>query len=386
MVYLDHNATTPLALEVFDEMRPFLTDCFANPSGIYASGRAVREAVEGAREKVAGLLGCRARQVVFTSGGTEANNTAIRSALESTGRKHLVVSTVEHSAIKNPVEALERRGYGVSWVPVNEKGRLDPAAVAGAIRDDTALVTFMWANNETGVLFPVEEIGRICRERGVLFHVDAVQVPGKMPVALEDLPVDTASFSAHKINGPKGVGALYINRRTPFSPLMLGGGQESGRRGGTENVPAIIGAGVAAELAGAWVGGGGPGEVERLRDRFEGAVLSRVEGAVVNGGGADRLVNTTNIGFPPLEAEALLVLLSEWGVCASAGAACSSGSLEPSPVLLAMGVDEPVAHGSIRLSLSRYTTDDEIDYAVATLPPAIDKLRASMPAAPRTTR
>jgi len=308
---------------------------------------------------VAAMLGCRSRQVVFTSGGTEANNTAIRSALESTGRKHLVVSTVEHSAIKNPVEALERRGYGVSWVPVDEKGRVDPAAVAGAIRDDTALVTFMWANNETGVLFPVEEIGKICRERGVLFHVDAVQVPGKMPVALEDLPVDTASFSAHKINGPKGVGALYINRRTPFSPLMLGGGQESGRRGGTENVPGVIGFGKAAELV--LNRDFAADRLSEVRDFFEAGVTGQVPGTFVHGAGVDRLPNTSNICFPGVDAEALLIQLDREGICASTGSACMTGSLEPSHVLLAMGVKRTDATSSVRFSFGHGQTRTDID-------------------------
>jgi len=387
LIYLDNNATTRPADEVSAAVAEAHERYWANPSSVHRFGQAVRGRVDLARAEVAGLIGARDRELTMTSGATEANNLALRGVLavrdtERRPRKTVVVSPLEHSAIREPAEQLEREGYEVVRLEVDGDGVVEVEGLRGVLAErgaGVALVSVHWANNETGVIQPIEALGAACGEAKVPFHSDATQAVGKLPVDVGGLPVDAISLSAHKFHGPRGIGALWSRSTLRFRPQVLGGPQERERRGGTENVPAIIGAGVAAELAGAWVGGGGPGEVERLRDRFEGAVLSRVEGAVVNGGGADRLVNTTNIGFPPLEAEALLVLLSEWGVCASAGAACSSGSLEPSPVLRAMGVAEPVAHGSVRFSLSRETTEAEVDRAAELVVEAVGRLRRSMP-------
>jgi len=327
------------------------------------SGRQALEAISRAREQVSTRLGTSPRQVVFTSGGTEANNSAIRSALQLTGKKHLVTTVVEHSAVKNFLDQLEREGISVSRIPVDGDGHLDLDFFKRAVREDTALVSVMWANNETGVIHPVREIGEFCRQKGVLFHTDAVQALGKLDICLDDFPVDYAAFSAHKIYGPKGIRAVYVNRRVGFAPSLIGGGQESGRRGGTENVPAIVGFGAACEGADS----GSMKSVRVLRDRFEAEVTARFPGAYVNGGAAERLPNTSNICFPDQDAEAILIQLDRDQICASTGSACATGSLEPSHVLLAMGRKRKDATASIRFSFGPGNGSSQLDLVLAAL-------------------
>ena len=378
ILYFDNNATTALDPVVVEAMMPFLTQSYGNPSSAYGFGARVREAIDTAREQVAALLGCTDAEIVFTGCGTEGNNTAILSALASDrDRRHIVTSTVEHSATKNLCETLARRGYEITWLPVDSGGRLDLSQVAGAIRDDTAVVSIMWANNETGVLFPVEEVARLAREKGAYFHTDAIQAVGKVPVELGRSAIHFLSLSGHKLHAPKGVGALYVQRRTRFTPLLIGGSQEGGRRAGTENVASIVALGKAAELAAADM----QKEqtfVRSLRDRFEGAVLARIPGSEVNGDRAERLPNTSSLFFRGIEGEALLVLLDKAGICASAGSACTAGSLHPSHVLTAMGLSAEHARSSLRFSFSRYNSDAEIDRGVEILVQAVSRLRSMM--------
>lgn len=386
-VYLDNNATTRPLPRVVDAVADALTVHWHNPSSVHRPGQDARARVELSRRSVATLIGARPKQITFTSGGTEAIDLAIRGVLRAhrrAGRSAVVTSAVEHSAVRDLLEAVEEADdVELHRAPIDNRGVVDAEALADLVDERTAVVSIQWANNETGAIQPIERIGRICRERRVPFHCDGTQWVGKMPTDVSDLPIDLLTFAAHKFHGPKGVGALYARRGVPISPTIHGA-QESGRRGGTENVPGIAGFGAAAEAARQWLAD----EQERerlaaLRDRFEQAIAERVPGAAINGPtepGA-RLWNTTNIGFPGLEAEPLLMLLSERGVCASAGAACSSGSLDPSPVLLAMGVPERIAHGSLRLSLSRETTDDEIDEAVEAVEACAQRLSGSSSAA-----
>jgi len=374
MIYLDNNATTQPLPEVVEAMLPFLRAEYANPSSVHQFGQSVRHRVEQAREKVAALIGASAREIVFTSGGTESINLAIRGALAAAPTRQRVVTTaVEHSAVLRVMEQLERDGYGVNRVGVDAEGRLDLAEWSAKLTSDTALASLQHANNETGVVLDVERAVAIAEERGVPVHLDAVQSAGKLPVDVATLPVRLLSLSAHKLHGPKGVGALFVRRRTRIEPLIVGGGQERGLRGGTENVPGVVGMGVAAEAA--------RRDRERiatdvgvLRDALEAGLLAAVPDARVNGGGAPRIHNTTNIAFEGLQAEAILIVLSEAGICVSSGAACSSGSLEPSHVLKAMGVAERFAHGSIRFSLSRFNTKVEVDRAVAEIPGLLSRL------------
>jgi cysteine desulfurase len=383
-VYLDSNATTRPADEVRAAVEASLRDEWANPSSVHRAGQAARRQVELARAAVAELIGAAEREIVFTSGGTEADDLAIRGTLAAQrSRPVLVTSRLEHSAVRETAERLAAEGTEVVWLESDGSGvvRLDALADLLARRaGEVGLVSIMWANNETGVIQPVEAIGAMCRDHGVRFHTDAVQWVGRMPTMVRDLPVDLLTCSAHKLHGPKGSGALYIRRGVRIEPRIVGGPQERERRGGTENVPGIIGFGVAATLAARWLRAAGNAPPAALRDRLESLILCRVGDARVNGAAAPRLWNTSNIGFPRLEAEALLLLLSEHGVYASAGAACSSGSLDPSPVLLAMGVAPEVAHGSIRFSLSRYTTAAQIDEAVEVVVACVERLRSSMSA------
>ena len=387
-IHLDHNATTPPAPAVIEAMRDALADLWGNPSSIHRGGIAARARVEIAREQVARLVGCRPREVVFTSGGTESANLAIRGSLEAgrrQGRSVLLSSRLEHSAVRECMERLAEEGVEVLWAPHESDGRIDLAsldALLAARGSEIALASLMAANNETGVLAPVDAIGERCRRAGVRLHVDATQWVGRLPLDLATLPVDLLTCSAHKFHGPKGVGALVVRGATRIAPQIVGGPQERERRGGTENVPGIVGMGVAAELAGAWLEGDGARRVAALRDRFERSVCSACVGAVVHGVAAPRLWNTTNIGFPRLEAEAILLVLSERGVYASAGAACSSGSLDPSPVLLAMGVPPEIAHGSVRFSLGRDAADTEVDRAAGEVAQAVGRLRRSLPTSP----
>ena len=384
IIYLDSNATTQPAGEVVEAMGLALREGWHNPSSVHRPGQAARQQVELARESVAQLLGCKDREIVFTSGGTEADNLAILGSLDAQpDRRVIVTCRIEHSAVREPAEHAEQRGAEVAWLPLENGGVVDCNALEDLLKKragEIAIVSVMWANNETGVIQPVETIGRLCRERGVRFHTDAVQWVGKMPADIGSLPIDMLSFSGHKFHGPKGAGGLYIRRAMRLVKRSIGGAQERERRGGTENTPGIVGLGAAARCAMEWLETGEARRIERMRDRFERGVLEAVRGAAVSSAGAPRLWNTSNIAFPRLEAEAILLLLSERGVCASAGAACSSGSLEPSPILLAMGLDPELAHGAVRFSLSRYTMDAEIDEALEIIPATIAKLRESMSA------
>lgn len=380
VIYVDNNATTMVAPEVLDAMMPYFSDNYGNPSSMHSFGGNVAGAIETARENVANLLGAAPQEIVFTSCGTESDGTAIRAAIESyPDKKHLVTSRVEHPAIKNLYEALSKKGYRATFVPVDHSGRLDIDYLYNSLSDDTAIVSLMWGNNETGVIFPIEEISQEVKSRGILFHTDAVQAVGKLPINVGETGVDMLSLSGHKFHSPKGIGALYIRKGTKFSPFMIGGHQEKGRRGGTENTASIIGLGKAAELAAAHLAENGYERIGRLRDRLEQTLLDKVSNALINGDPANRLPNTTSVAFEYVEGEAILLMMNEYGICASSGSACTSGSLEPSHVLRAMGVPFTAAHGSIRFSLSRYNTDDEIDVILEKLPPIIKRLRELSP-------
>ncbi len=379
IVYFDNNATTRVAPEVVDEMLPFLREQYGNPSSMYGFARQAGMKVKEARSRVADLLGGFPEEIVFTSCGTESDSTAVWAALKSNpDKKHIVTTRVEHSAIKNLGEYLARNGYRTTFVPVDEKGRLDLDYLYKHLTHDTALVSVMWANNETGVIFPVEEIAREVTSRGIVFHTDGVQAVGKIPIDMKNSTIDMLSLSGHKLHGPKGVGALYVRKGTKFSPFLVGGHQESGRRGGTENVASIVGLGKASELAGAHLEEENT-RVKALRDRLEAGLLERIPNCMVNGDPENRLPNTTNISFEYVEGEAILLMLDELGVCASSGSACTSGSLEPSHVMRAMGVPFTAAHGSVRFSFSIYNTQEEVDFVLEELPPLIARLREMSP-------
>ena len=380
VIYVDNNATTMVAPEVLDAMMPYFSTNYGNPSSMHSFGGNVAGAIETARENVATLIGAAPEEIVFTSCGTESDGTAIRAAIESyPDKKHLVTSRVEHPAIKNLYESLSKKGYRTTFVPVDNKGRLDIDYLYNSLSDDTAIVSLMWGNNETGVIFPIEEISREVKSRGIIFHTDAVQAVGKIPIKVGETGVDMLSLSGHKFHSPKGIGALYVRKGTRFSPFMIGGHQEKGRRGGTENTASIIGLGKAAELATAHLKENGYERIGRLRDRLEQTLLEKVSNALINGDPANRLPNTTSVAFEYVEGEAILLMMNEYGICASSGSACTSGSLEPSHVLRAMGVPFTAAHGSIRFSLSRYNTEDEMDVILEKLPPIIERLRELSP-------
>jgi len=378
-IYLDNNATTRVAPEVVEAMAPFFTTLYGNASSMHTFGGQVKKHVDRAREQVAALLSCGPSEIVFTSCGTESDNAAIRGTVEaSAGRKHHVVTTrVEHLAVLSVCQHLGTHGYRVTELPVDGAGMLDLDRLEASLSDDTAIVSAMWANNETGVLFPIKDIAEICRRRGVTFHTDAVQAVGKVAIDLEAVPVDLLSLSGHKLHAPKGVGVLYVRKGTRIAPFLLGGHQESNRRAGTENVPYIVGLGRAAELAREHMAD--VARIGELRDRLERSILAACPDSFVNGEGSPRLPNTTNIAFEYVEGESILLLLDQAGICASSGSACTSGSLEPSHVMRAMGVPFTAAHGSTRFSLSRYTTRDEIDYVVEQMPPIIERLRELSP-------
>ncbi|NOY69890.1 MAG: cysteine desulfurase NifS [Deltaproteobacteria bacterium] len=379
VVYMDNNATTAVAPEVKDEMLPFMTEYYGNPSSMHTFGGQVGRKIVEARERVAQLINADPSEVIFTSCGTESDNTAIRAALASNpDKKHIITTRVEHPAIKNLCENLEKKHYHVTWVPVDKKGNLDCDYLYDHLTDDTALVSVMWANNETGVVFPIAEISRHARERGIVFHTDAVQAAGKVSVDVKAAEVDMLSMSGHKIHALKGVGVLYIRKGTKFSPFMIGGHQEQGRRGGTENVASIIGLGKAAQMAKAHLGAGME-QVKSLRDRLEQGLLKSIPNTILNGDKQNRLPNTLNLSFEYVEGEAILLMMDKYSICASSGSACTSGSLEPSHVLRAMGVPFTAAHGSIRFSLSVYNTEKEVDFVIEKLPPIIAKLRQMSP-------
>jgi len=378
IIYLDNNATTQLDPAVIEEMLPFLTKYYGNPSSGYGFAAMARKAINLARERLAALLGCEPTEIVFTSGGTESNNAVINSVLQLEPRgKNVITSAVEHSAVLRPCQDLAKRGCLVSFLNVDSHGDLDLGELEAAIRPETTLVSIMWANNETGVVFPIEKIAEICREKRVLFHTDAVQATGKIPMSLRDTPINFLSLSAHKFHGPKGVGALYVNRQTRFSPLVAGGGQENERRGGTENVASIVGLGKAAEVALKYLRED-KCNIRSMRDRFEKSVLGAVNGTSVNGAGATRLPNTSSVSFEGIESSAALLLLDREGICCSAGSACRTGSQEASHVLRAMNPSEDGARRSLRFSLGRFTTDAEIDCAIEVVPKVIEKLRQSV--------
>lgn len=378
MHYFDYNATTPLAPEVFDAMAPYLQERWGNPSSVYAFGHKAKEAVECARESVAALIGAETGEVVFTSGGTESNNTAFHCGMSAdANRRHLIVSAVEHSAGIQAAADYKAQGFQVTHLPVRSDGLMDLVELDAMIQPDTAMLSLMWANNETGVIFPIAEAGALCRRRGVLFHTDAVQAAGKVAINVKSAQVDYLSLSGHKIYAPKGVGALYARESAPYRSLILGGGQEKRRRAGTQNVPSIVAMGAAARLAlqsleeeSTRVGG--------LRDQLEKSLL-QMPFIRRNGAPAPRLPNTSNLAFEGVEAEALLLLLDKEGICASSGSACYTGSLEPSHVLTAMGLPRSLAMGSVRFSLGRTTTMADVNHLTSVLPKLLKRLRGAIP-------
>ncbi len=378
LLYLDHNATTPIDPEVREAMLPWLENEFGNPSSVYSLGRRAAAALTRAREQVASLVGAIPSEIIFNSCGTEATNTAILSALAvDPDKRHIITSNVEHSATVKLCEHLATRGYEITWLPVDREGLLDPDKLETSITNDTAVVSLLWANNETGILFPVEEIAAITTRKKVPLHLDAVQAAGKVPINLEELGVQYVSLSAHKLYAPKGVGALYVNRRARFTPLFRGS-QEESKRGGTQNVASIVAFGKAAELAEAHLLMAAE-RIAKLRDRFEQDLLTMIEGVRRNGTDEPRLPNTSNLTFTGIEAETALLLFDKEGLCCSAGSACSSGSINPSHVLTAMGVTRDEARSSLRFSLGRTTTDADIDRALEIIPRIIAKLRALQP-------
>ena len=378
-IYFDNNATTPVAPEVFDEMLPYLKKFYGNPSSMHTFGGQLHRKVEEARGKVAQLIGAEPEEIIFTSCGTESDNTAIMSAVESLpGKRHLITTRVEHPAVLNFCKHLARKGFRVTFLPVNNQGQLSLDELLKVLDEDTALVSIMYANNETGIVFPIVEIAEILKKRRTLFHTDAVQAVGKIPIDTKKLPVDMLSLSGHKLHAPKGVGALYVRKGTRFYPYIIGGHQERGRRAGTENMASIIGLGKACELAGENL----TEEIsylKGLRNKLETALLKSCPDVRINGDVNNRLPNTTNLSFEYVEGEAILLRLNEYGVCASSGSACTSGSLEPSHVLRAMGVPFTAIHGSIRFSLSCYNTETEIDRVLEIMPGIIKELRLLSP-------
>ncbi len=375
-IYFDNNATTRVAPEAIEEMQPYLTELYGNPSSIHGFGSQVARKIQQAREQVAALMGVSDPvEVIFTSCGTEGDNAAIRGILESNPKKrHIVTTQVEHPAVWDFCQHLEKKGYRVTWLGVDEKGTLDLDKLRDSLCDDTALVSVMAANNETGVIFPIEDIGKIVKARGIPFHVDAVQTAGKIPLNLKDSSVDLLTISGHKFHGPKGVGALYIRRGITFRPFIVGGHQERNRRSGTENVTGIIGMGKAAELALANLGKESK-KVKALRDRLERLLLASCPGVRVNAHREKRLPNTSNMSFEFLEGEAILVLLDEYRICASTGSACTAGSVEPSHVLRAMQVGPNWIQGTVRFSLSHYNTEREVDFVAEKMPGILQRLR-----------
>ncbi len=377
-IYLDNNATTKVDEEVIGAMLPYLTLYYGNPSSMHHFGGQVGKAVKTAREQVASLLGAEASEIVFTSCGTEGDNAAIRAALTAQPKKkHIITTEVEHPAVLNLCKNLERQGYTVTYLSVNGKGQLDLDELEAALTGNTAVVSIMYANNETGVVFPIEQIGQMAKEYGAIFHVDAVQAVGKIPLNMKTSTIDLLTLSGHKIHAPKGIGALYVRKGTRFRPFLIGGHQERGRRGGTENVAGIVALGKAAELAEYHLAN--VEHEQHLRDYLEQTILTNIPNTVVNGDSSQRLPNTTNIGFKYIEGEAILLSMDKYGICASSGSACTSGSLEPSHVLRAMGLPYSILHGSIRFSLSRYTTKEEIDRVLEVVPEIISRLRELSP-------
>jgi cysteine desulfurase len=389
-IYFDNNATTKVAEEVYEAMQPYFCNLYGNPSSMHTFGGQVGGAVRQAREQAASLLGCHPSEVIFTSCGTESDSTAILGTLAAVPQRRKVITTrVEHPAVLTVCRDLENRGYEVIELGVDKQGRLDLDELAAQLDDDTALVTIMSANNETGTIFPVEKIAEMVTSRGIVFHTDAVQIVGKIPLNLAESRISLLSLSGHKLHAPKGVGVLYVRKGTRIAPFLLGGHQESGRRAGTENVPGIVGLGKACELATQHMDDENT-RVKALRDKLEKAILASCPDSQINGDPENRLPNTTNISFEYIEGEAILLMLDQFRICASSGSACTSGSLEPSHVLRAMGVPFTAAHGSIRYSLSRYSTEAEVDLTIEKMPQIIQRLRelspfVNQPSAQRTS-
>jgi len=378
-IYFDNNATTKVAEQVLEEMKPLFCELYGNPSSMHTFGGQIGRRIRQARERVAGLLACEPSEIIFTSGGTESDNTAIKGTLAALPHRHKIITTrVEHPAVLTVCREFENQGYTVVELAVDKQGRLDLAQLAEQINDDTALVTIMYANNETGVVFPIDKIAELVTDRGVIFHTDAVQAIGKIPLNLSKSNIDLLSLSGHKLHAPKGVGVLYVRKGTRLSPFMLGGHQEAGRRAGTENTPGIVGLGKACELAAKNIEQENS-KVKDLRDKLEKAILEKCPDSRLNGDKENRLPNTTNISFEYIEGEAILLMLDKYDICASSGSACTSGSLEPSHVLRAMGVPFTAAHGSIRFSLSRYNTEEEVDYTIEKMPGIVNQLRELSP-------
>jgi len=378
--YFDNNATTRPDESVVAAMMPYFTEKYHNASGVYEDGQNARQDVENARKSVAKLLNANDREIIFTSGGTESDNLAIKGAAAAhPDKKHIITSAIEHHAVLNACKYLEKQGYKITYVPVNENGAVDPETVKKAIQPDTLLISVMHANNETGVIQPIEQLGRIAREHKVLMHTDAVQTAGKIPINVNDMSADLLSISAHKFHGPKGVGALYVRKGIRISPLFHGGHHEFNKRAGTENVPGIIGMAAAAELAIKGFTDGTHGRIRKLRDMLEDGLIAAIPEIKINGPRDIRIDNTVNISVKYIEGEGMLIHMDFEGIAASSGSACTSGSLDPSHVLLAMGLDHGTAHGSIRFSLSRYSTEEEVKHVLKVLPPVVEKLRAISP-------
>ena len=378
-IYFDNNATTKVAEQVLEEMRPFFSELYGNPSSMHTFGGQVGRKIRSAREQVADLLSCDPSEITFTSGGTESDNAAINGTLAALPHKRKIITTrVEHPAVLTVCRELENQGYTVVELPVDKDGILDLAQLAEQIDYNTALVTIMYANNETGVISPIDKIAELAADREVIFHTDAVQAIGKIPLNLSKSNIDLLSLSGHKLHGPKGIGVLYVRKGTRLSPYMLGGHQEADRRAGTENVPGIVGLGKACQLAAQNIEQEN-NRVKDLRDKLEKAILKKCPDSQLNGDKENRLPNTTNISFEYIEGEAILLMLDKYGICASSGSACTSGSLEPSHVLRAMGVPFTAAHGSIRFSLSRYNTEEEVDYTIEKIPQIVKQLRKLSP-------
>ncbi len=378
-IYFDNNATTKVADEVFEEIKPYFCELYGNPSSMHTFGGQVGIKIREAREKAAALLGCDPAEIIFTGCGTESDNAAINGVLAAVPNKRkIITSRVEHPAVLSTCRELGNHGYTVVELGVDKQGRLDWGELEKQIDDDTALVTVMYANNETGVVFPVEQIAELVKSKGSVFHTDAVQVVGKIPLNLSKSNIDLLSLSGHKLHAPKGVGVLYVRKGTRLAPFMLGGHQEAGKRAGTENAPGIVGLGVACELAAKNITEENE-KVKFLRDKLENAILEECPDSMLNGDKENRLPNTSNISFEFIEGEAILLMLDKFGICASSGSACTSGSLEPSHVLRAMGVPFTAAHGSIRFSLSRYNTEQEVDYTIEKMPEIVNRLRELSP-------
>jgi cysteine desulfurase len=379
VIYFDNNATTKVALEVFEAMKPFLTDLYGNPSSMHTFGGQVEKYIRHSREAIAKLLGCDSSEIVFTSCGTESDNAAIKGVLDALPEKKKIITTrVEHPAVLTMCREMQSVGYKVVELGVDKDGQISLDELKAEVDDDTAIVTIMYANNETGVIFPIDKIAEIVKAKGIVFHTDAVQAVGKIPLNLDKSNIDLLSLSGHKLHAPKGVGVLYIRKGTRISPFIVGGHQEKSRRAGTENVASIVGLGKAAELAGENIVIENS-KVKKLRDKLENKILKTCTDAMLNGDKVNRLPNTANISFEFIEGEAILLLLDQFGICASSGSACTSGSLEPSHVMRAMGVPFTAAHGSIRFSLSRYNTEEEVDFVIEKMPAIVNRLRELSP-------